>query len=336
MSKTILITGANGEIGHALINYFAAHGGHTLIAMDLNPLDDEIARRCTKSLKGDILDSALLADLTQSYTFDVIYHLAALLSTSAERNPQKAHTVNAQGTLNMLEIAHAHTQRTGKAVKFLYPSSIAVYGLPSVRVKTKAGKVKEDEYGTPRTMYGASKLYGEQLGRYYSRFYRQLDPTDLPKLDFRCLRFPGLISALTVPTGGTSDYAPEMLHAAAQGKPYACFARKDTRIPFMAMPDGVKALLHLEKAPREKLTRQIYNVGAFNPSAAEIFTLVKKNFPKAEITFAPHLKRQAILDSWCADVDDRLARKEWGWKPDYNLKRAFEEYLIPAVKRRYA
>jgi len=334
-NKTILITGANGEIGHALINYFADHGGVTVIAMDLNPMDAALAARCYKTISGDILDPNLIKGLAADHTFNVIYHLAALLSTSAERNPQKAHGVNADGTFNMLEVALAHTQRSGTPVKFLYPSSIAVYGLPNARIKKRAGKVKENEWCQPHTMYGATKLYGEQLGRYYARYYRQLDPTASLKIDFRCLRFPGLISALTVPTGGTSDFAPEMLHYAAQDKPYKCFARKDTRIPFMAMPDGVKSLLMLESAPREKLKQQVYNVGAFNPSAGEIHKLIKGAFPKAQITFNPEVKRQAILDSWCADVDDSAARRDWKWKPDYNMARAFDDYLIPAVKERY-
>src|SRR5207249_8625643 len=144
------------------------------------------------------------------------------------------------------------------------------YGLPSPEVKTAAGKVKEDDFNLPTTMYGANKLYCEHLGRYYTRHYKQLAAEGSGKVDFRCIRFPGLISAETVPSGGTSDYAPEMIHAAAQGKPYACFVRPETRIPFMAMPDAVEALLQLATASTERLTRTVYNIGAFNPSAAEI------------------------------------------------------------------
>ena len=129
-------------------------------------------------------------------------------------------------------------------------------------------------------MYGCNKLYCEHLGRYYARHYKQLAAETLSgRLDFRCVRFPGLISAATVPSGGTSDYAPEMLHAAAQGHAYGCFVRPDTRIPFMAMPDGVEALLKLAAAPRERLTRSVYNVGAFNPSAAEVRDLVLARLP---------------------------------------------------------
>jgi nucleoside-diphosphate-sugar epimerase len=186
-------------------------------------------------------------------------------------------------------------------------------------------------------MYGCNKLYCEQLGRYYARFYKQLSAEpQAGRVDFRCVRFPGLISAMTVPSGGTSDYAPEMIHAAAKGEPYACFVRPDTRIPFMAMPDGVEALLALAAAPRDRLTQTAYNLGAFNPSAAEIHARVQAAFPAADITWKTDVKRQGIVDSWPADVDDSAARRDWGFAPAYDFARAFDEYLIPTIRARYA
>jgi nucleoside-diphosphate-sugar epimerase len=221
-------------------------------------------------------------------------------------------------------------------VKFVYPSSIAVYGLPDVAVKRTSGKVKEKEWCEPMTMYGINKLTCEELGSYYSNFYRQLDAEPARgRVDFRGLRFPGLISAATVPTGGTSDFAPEMLHHAAQNKPYRCFAREDTRIPFMAMPDAVTALIGLQEAPRERLTRQVYNVTSFSPSALDILHRIKKSFPEAKVSFEPDEKRQRILDSWPEDTDDSAARKDWNWHPEFDFDRAFSEYLIPAVRERY-
>ena len=155
-------------------------------------------------------------------------------------------------------------------------------------------------------------------------------------LDFRSLRFPGLISAFTVPSGGTSDYGPEMLHAAAAGKPYACFVREDVRIPFMAMPDAVKALLLLTEAPRSNLKHTVFNVTSFSLSAAEFQEHVLRHFPDAQVSYKPDLKRQAIVDSWPADLDDSAARREWGWSPDYEALRAFDEYLVPNIRLRYA
>jgi nucleoside-diphosphate-sugar epimerase len=220
---------------------------------------------------------------------------------------------------------------------FIYPSSIAAYGLPDLDAKTRAGKVREDEYLHPQTMYGCNKLYCELLGTYYARHYKQLAAEHASgKVDFRCVRFPGLISAVTVPSGGTSDYAPEMIHAAAKGEPYGCFVRPDTRIPFMAMPDGVDALLTLAAADRARLRRTAYNVGAFNPAAEEVRELVGRSFPGAQITWEIDQKRQAIVDSWPADVDDSAAREDWGFMPRYDFRRAFSEYLIPTIRGRYA
>jgi nucleoside-diphosphate-sugar epimerase len=197
--------------------------------------------------------------------------------------------------------------------------------------------VREDEYTVPTTMYGANKLYCEHLGRYYGRHYKQLAAGPSPgKVDFRCVRFPGLISAETLPSGGTSDYAPELVHAAAKGEPYGCFVRPDTRIPFLAMPDAVDAIARLMSAPREALTRVVYNVGGFAPSAGEIADLVRKAFPRADLTTDVDEKRQGIVDSWPADVDDGAARRDWGHAPRYGQTEAFAEYLIPTVRRRYA
>jgi len=246
------------------------------------------------------------------------------------------HEINVEGTLKLLDFAQAQGESHGRPVAFLYPSSIAAYGLPDIERKNGAGRVSEHEWNQPTTMYGCNKLYCEHLGRYYADNYKQLAAETLSgKVDFRAIRFPGLISAVTVPSGGTSDYAPEMIHAAAQGQPYACFVRPDARIPFMTMPDAVDAMLTLASADAGDLSRSVYNITAFNPSAGEIAELVKRGFPDAEITFQPDLKRQAIIDSWPADVDDSAARRDWGLRPAYDLNRAFTDYLIPRISERY-
>jgi nucleoside-diphosphate-sugar epimerase len=185
-------------------------------------------------------------------------------------------------------------------------------------------------------MYGCNKLYCEQLGRYYAKYYKQLTAERLSgRVDFRAVRFPGLISAVTLPAGGTSDYAPEMLNAAARNEPYACFVRPDTRIPFMAMPDAVGALLQLAAAPQDVLNRTAYNVTAFNPSAEEIRQIALRAFPGAALTYHVDEKRQGIVDSWPMDVDDSAARQDWGFAPALDLEHAFAEYLIPAIRERY-
>src|ERR687898_786011 len=187
-----------------------------------------------------------------------------------------AHHVNVEGTLTLLEFSQLEGESHGRPVLFLYPSSIAAYGLPDLETKRRVDRIREDEWNTPRTMYGCNKLYCEHLGRYYARFYKQLAAQSTGRVDFRCVRFPGLISAMTVPSGGTSDYAPEMIQAAARGEPYACFVRPDARIPFMAMPDAVNAIVDLAQAPRERLSRTAYNLSAFSPSADDIYRVVLK------------------------------------------------------------
>jgi nucleoside-diphosphate-sugar epimerase len=332
----VLITGAGGEIGHGLIERLADRGRQPIVTIDLNPLEPSLAGKVQREFTGSITDARLLDRILSEFEIDTVYHLAALLSTRSEFTPVTAHQVNVEGTLSLLEFSQREAESHGRPVLFLYPSSIAAYGLPDLETKAKAGRVREDDFNTPSTMYGCNKLYCEQLGRYYARFYKQLaaEP-QAGRVDFRCVRFPGLISAMTVPSGGTSDYAPEMIHAAAKREPYACFVRPDTRIPFMAMPDGVEALLTLAAVPRERLSRTAYNLSAFNPSAEEVLAEVQRAFPDAQITWKTDTRRQGIVDSWPADVDDSAARRDWGFAPRYNFESAFREYLIPTIRSHY-
>ncbi len=333
----VLITGASGEIGHGLIEYINQHSPLEIVALDLNPLDEALRERCRAALTGDILDQNLLQRLVSEYEIHEIYHLAALLSTRSEYTPDTAHRVNVEGTLNLLKLAHEQARWHGNPVRFLFPSSIAVYGLPDRETKERQPRVRETDFNFPTTMYGCNKLYCEQLGRYYALHYRQLAAERTPSgVDFRAIRFPGLISALTLPTGGTSDFGPEMLHAAAAGRPYACFVPESARLPFMAMPDAIKALTQVAAAPAEALRQRVYNVTSFSLSAGEIRDYVLRAFPQAQITFEPDAARAAIVDTWPADVDDSPARRDWGWSPEYDASRAFREYLIPTIARRYA
>ncbi len=332
--KAILITGAAGEIGHALIEALAKTGNTPLLTLDLDPLPEDI-RSLSTHWEADILDQKLLDRLVSEFEFEAIYHLAALLSTRGEFSPGAAHQVNVNGTMQLLRLAAEQSEWRQQPVQFIFPSSIAVYGLPDLDTKNQYARTREWEWNYPRTMYGANKLYCELLGVYFSEHYRQLAAEQPVMLDFRSIRFPGLISAFTVPSGGTSDYGPEMLHAAAKGEPYGCFVRSDVRIPFMAMPDAVKALLGLAAAPAEVISQRVYNVTSFSLSAEEFKQWVLKSFPDAQIDYDPDLKRQMIVDSWAADMDDSAARRDWGWQPDYDVQRAFEEYLVPNIKKRY-
>ena len=333
-STVTLITGAGGEIGHGLIERLHA-AGHQIVTIDLAPLAPELSRLVLREFTGSITDPQLLERVLAQFEINLVFHLAALLSTRSEFTPVSAHQVNVDGTLNLLEFAQREGESHGRPVVFVYPSSIAVYGVPDQATRTRAGAVKEDEWNQPQTMYGCNKLYCEQLGRYYSRHYKQLAAGVTSRVDFRCLRFPGLISAETEPSGGTSDYAPEMLHAAARHAEYACFVRPDTRIPLMAMPDAIEALLRLANAPRARLSLTAYNTMAFNPSAEEIRDAVMRAFPDATIGWTLDEKRQRIVDSWPAGVDDSAARRDWGFAPAFDFQKAFDDYLVPRIREHY-
>ena len=334
-NAAILVTGAGGEVGHGLLSSMHAAGRRDLVAIDLRELDSTQRAWCRECIVGDITEIPLLHRLESMFEISEIYHLAALLSTRTEFAPEAGHAVNVGGTMNMLRLAADQARSHGMPVTFLFPSSIAVYGLPDL--DTRLAAVTEDEHNQPTTMYGCNKLYCEHLGRYYANHYRRLSSDRMEHVvDFRSIRFPGLISADTIPSGGTSDYAAEMIHAAAEGKPYACFVRPDTRIPFMTMPDAIAAMLRLARADKNSLTRNVYNAGSFNPCAAEFADLVREYFPSAAITFEPDEQRQAILDSWPADCDDTAARNDWGFSPQHDLRRVFEDYLVPAIRARYA
>jgi threonine 3-dehydrogenase len=329
----IVITGANGEIGQSLIHWFSEHAPKKpILALDVQPVLEDLLPLVSHAVQADITDPASYEAALLAFQPDTIFHLAALLSTTAERNPPLAHRVNVDGTFHLLNIAHEVGERQGQAVRFIFPSSIAVHGITN---KRNDEAVREDEYLTPTTMYGINKLYCESLGVYYAERYGKASENPPPGVDFRCVRFPGIISAQTVPTGGTSDYAPEMIHAAAQGKPYHSFVNEQTTIPFMTMPDALRALLHLAAAAPEQLSRRVYNVTGFSLSAGEIAQVVRDAFPDAHIDFAPNPARQQIVDSWPALLDDAPARRDWGWQPQHDARAAFADYLIPYISARY-
>ena len=280
----------------------------------------------------------MLERILAEFQVELVFHLAALLSTRSEFTPVTAHQVNVEGTLNLLEFAQHEAESHGRRVVFMYPSSIAAYGLPDRETKMRAGRVKEDEWTHPTTMYGCNKLYCEQLGHVLRAALqaagrgarerpRGLQERALPRPDF------GAHRAVRRHVGLCAGDDPRR---GARGEPYACFVRPDTRIPFMAMPDGVDALMTLAAARASRLTRTAYNVAAFNPSAEEIRDVVLRGFPDARIDWDTDTKRQGIVDSWPADVDDSAARADWGFAPRYDFEHAFNDYLVPTIRQRYA
>jgi threonine 3-dehydrogenase len=190
----VLITGAGGEIGHGLIERLSRQSQRAIVTLDLARLDSAMAPLVDREITGSILDRALLERVLAEYQVELVFHLAALLSTRSEFTPLAAHQVNVEGTLNLLEFAQHEGESHGKPVIFMYPSSIAAYGLPDRATKEREGRVKEDEWPHPTTMYGCNKLYCEQIGNYYSRHYKQLAAESAARrVDLRAVRIPGLI-----------------------------------------------------------------------------------------------------------------------------------------------
>lgn len=333
-TQAILLTGAGGEVGHGLISRLSEEGGLPIVALDLRPLDEHLARRCHAVFTGDIRDPFALAPILARYEITEVYHLAALLSSTGERNPELAYEVNTGGTMNLLRLLAEQAQATERPVKFIYPSSIAVYGLPSEAEKRRAGAVTEDQYLNPITMYGVNKLCCEHLGRYYADHYRMLTRGDAPPpIDFRCVRYPGLISPHTAPSGGTSDYGPLMLHAAAKGQPAVCFVEESAQLPFMLMADAIDATLALARA--ERVSRRVYNVASFAPTAGEIASAIAQHFPGFKPDYQINPDRAAIVSSWPADVDRSPAADDLGIETHRDFAQVLAEDLLPAVRSMY-
>ena len=318
----ILITGINGEIGHGLVKRLSNQGNDAIIGLDINQPNNKIKQYIHKFYEGSILDEELLTKIFSEFKFTSIYHLAAILSTKAESNPFQAHQVNVQGFINLVKTSLGNTER----VKFFFPSSIAVYYLNDKHVPP----FSEDMYCNPNNIYGCNKLYCEKLGAYFSEFSEESS-----KFDFRSIRFSGIISSTTLPTGGTSDYASEIIHSAIQNKNYCCFVNKNSKIPFMAMPDAIDSIIKIMSADKKDLSQSVYHTKAFNPSVEEIFVKIKNKFPQFELTYNINKERQRLVDSWPSDIDDSKARKDWGWNPIYDFDKAFENYLIPEIIKFY-
>lgn len=323
VAPVTLVTGSAGEIGAALVRELVGRG-ERVVTVDLQP--GRKGSGAVAHFEGDITDPALWTALGARYRPRTTFHLAAVLSTHAERTPTLAHRVNVEGTARLLRFVRSAGSEASPA-RFLFPSSIAVYGFPSRAGKAAAGAVREDEHLDPTTLYGQQKLYIERLGAALER--------ERPGLDFRVVRFAGLISCDTLPSGGTSDWAPELLHAAARGEPCAFFVRGDARLPFCAMPDAVRGLVQLADSERADLRRTSYNLGGPSFSADEIIARVRRDFPDVRVELALDEERDRIVASWPGDVDDRAARRDFGWAPAHGRESLFSRYLIPGIRARY-
>ena len=306
--KNILVTGAAGQIGTDLTTTLREKfGNQNVVAMGhKTPMPKDIAEGgpCVMS---DVTDIEGYRKIVVDYQIDTVYHLAAILSATGESKPQLCYDVNLNGLYNVLEVAKDNGQR------LFCPSSIAVFGHGTPLENTPQETVLK-----PTTMYGVTKVAGELLCDYYFHKYG---------VDVRGIRYPGLISWKTRPTGGTTDYAVEIYYEAVLNNKYECFVRADTKLPMMYMPDAIKGTLDLMDAPLENLKHHSdFNFAGMSFSAQELADCIATRMPDFECTFNPD-SRQAIADSWPDSIDDSAASKEWGWKPSYDLEKMSDDML---------
>jgi nucleoside-diphosphate-sugar epimerase len=307
---TVLIIGACGQLGLELTAALRQrYAPEAVIAADVRPPKDPEALAGGPFELLDVLDKARLEALVQQYRPVQIYNLAALLSATAEKDPAFAWKLNMDGLLNVLNIAVQY-----QVPQVYWPSSIAVFGPDTPREHTPQTTIMN-----PNTVYGISKLAGEQWCEWYHRHHG---------LDVRSLRYPGLIGYKSLPGGGTTDYAVDIYHKAVAGENFSCFLKPDTRLPMMYMPDALKATLDLMHAPASAIkVRTSYNLGAMSFTPQEIAASIQQEIPGFHISYAPDA-RQAIADSWPASIDDSAARQDWGWTPEYNLGKMTHDMLV--------
>ncbi|MFX0062403.1 MAG: NAD-dependent epimerase/dehydratase family protein [Candidatus Hermodarchaeota archaeon] len=311
--KRILVTGSYGQIGTELIGALRKkYGGENVIATGRKK-PPAILREDGPYYRSDVLDTNQLHSQLVDFDIDIILHNASVLSATGEKNPQLAYKTNVEGSYNVLEAA-----RILNLDQVLIPSSIAAFGPSTPRENTP-----NDVIMRPTTMYGVTKVFIELLGEYYNLRY---------DLDFRSLRYPGVISSEALPGGGTTDYAVEIFYEALKNKQYTCFLAKDARLPMMYMPDCIKSTIDLIEADSSKLVHRSFNVTAMSFTPEEIANEIKKHIPEFEIDYKPDF-RQKIAESWPSSIDDSVARKEWGWKPDYDLAAMTKDMLEKLSKK---
>jgi nucleoside-diphosphate-sugar epimerase len=303
--QRILVTGAGGQVGTELVPALrSAYGEDAVLASDIKPLDESFGL----SAVLDCTDAKAMADLVASHRADTIYHLAALLSATAEAKPQLGYELNMGTLMNALEVG-----REKKCAVFT-PSSIGAFGPTTPRNPTP-----QDTIQRPTTMYGVTKVAGELLCDYYHQRYG---------MDTRGLRYPGLISYVAPPGGGTTDYAVDIFYKAIEQGSFSCFLSADTQLDMMYMPDAIRGSIEVMEADASKLKhRNAFNVTAMQVTPATLADAIRKHIPEFTISYDVEPMRQRIADSWPQRLDDSAARAEWGWKPEYDMNAMVAEML---------
>ena len=314
MSENILVIGACGQLGTELVESLRTiYGDSNVVASDIRQSEHAVFKQGPFE-NLDILDKNRLSEILTKYQPKQVYHLAALLSATAEAKPKLGWTLNMDGLFNVLDAAVDF-----KIGKVYWPSSIAVFG-PGTPINHTPQNCVMD----PNTIYGISKLAGERYCEYY--FQKR-------GVDVRSLRYPGLIGHKSDPGGGTTDYAVSIYHDALQTGVHNCFLKDNTELPMLYMPDALKATLDIMHAPAEQIKiRSSYNLAGMSFSPAEITAAIQQYIPNFKTEYNPD-SRQAIADSWPNSIDDTEARKDWGWKPDFDLDKMTKDMLVNLAPR---
>lgn len=298
MEKRILVTGALGQIGSELtLALRAIYGTENVLATDIQEKKNVYDPNYEKL---DVLDTDQISEIVFKYEINTVYHLAAMLSATAEKFPRKGWDLNMDSLLSFLELA-----REKRIEQLYWPSSIAIFGADTPKQNTE-----QNALAIPTTVYGISKRAGELWCNYYHQKFG---------VDVRSIRYPGLISWKTRPGGGTTDYAVDIFYQAIEEGKYNCFLSKDTALPMMYMDDAIRGTIELMQAKKDKLSIWTsYNLNALSFTPEQIANEIKKEIPGFEISYSPDF-RQAIADTWPASIDDSIARKDWGWEPKFDL-----------------
>ncbi|MDX1350124.1 MAG: NAD-dependent epimerase/dehydratase family protein [Putridiphycobacter sp.] len=306
--KNILVVGSSGQIGTELVLELRnRYGNEAIVAADIKESNNTALKNGPFEVL-DILDLSALKRIIEKHNIKEIYLLAALLSATAEKNPEFAWRLNMEGLFNVLNLA-----KDKVIEKVFWPSSIAVFGPSTPKNKTPQTTIME-----PTTVYGISKQAGERWCKYYHDKYG---------VDVRSIRYPGLISYTSPPGGGTTDYAVDIFYSAKRGETYDCFLSENTGLPMMYMADAIRATIDLMEAPAEQIKiRSSYNVSGISFTPKEISDAIKKEVPNFRIAYNPDF-RQAIADSWPSSIDDTEARADWGWQPKFDLPKLIKIML---------
>lgn len=312
MAEKILVTGANGQIGTVLCAELRKiYGKDQVLASDIKRASDNNE----PYIFLDILNEQRLREVIDDHGITQVYHLAAILSANGEWNPMKTWNINLNGLLSILNLAKEHHIK-----KIFFPSTIAVFGNTTPKVNTA-----QNVPLLPETVYGISKVAGEMWCNYYNNRYG---------VDVRSVRYPGIISHQSIPSGGTTDYAVEIFHGIIKENHYQCFLKADTALPMMYIPDAIRATIELMQAPSEDIkVRSSYNLSAMSFTPAEIFEEIQKKYPDATIKYQPDF-RQSIAEAWSSSIDDSEARNDWKWQHEYDLE-ALTTDMIKHIRPMY-